>query len=238
MLKNKKYLLWSAIAVLIILAMIIFILLRPKAERAGQPLKNLDIGSAQAQTYAAGQVPSLAKDDKIFGSTKAPLKIFVYEDYSDLYSARLADNLDKARADFGEQLAIIVRPYVLKSSPLAVPAAQAVLCAGEQEKWMEMRALLFAQAKNNRLALANFGAYAQQIGLDETAFGTCLTNQEKSEKIEQAVQAAGQYNILGAPTMFVGSEMILGARPYENYTDSNKDQIEGLKTVISRLINK
>lgn len=238
MLKNKKYLFLVLALVILIIVAVIIIIFHGRGKSGTEPLKRMDIGAAQAQTYASGQAPVLKTDDKIFGSTKAPLKIFVYEDYSDLYSAQLAVNLEKALADFGAQLAIVVRPYVLKTSPLSVPAAQAVLCAGEEGKWIPMRALLFVQAKTNRLALANFGAYAKQIGLNETSFGTCLTNSQKSEKIEQSTQEAGQYNVLGAPTMFVGSEMILGARPYENYTDSNGDKIEGLKNVISRLVNK
>lgn len=238
MLKDKKYLGYLVIAILVVLALVVYVLLRQTTKDSGQPLQNLDIGAAQAQTYAASQVPTLEKEDNIFGSSRASLKIFVYEDYSDLYSARLADSLDKARADFGDELAVIVRPYISKISALSAPAAQAVSCAGEEGKWVEMRALLFAQSKTSRLALANFSAYAQQIGLDEGEFQICLTNREKSEKIEQAAQEAAQYGILGAPTIFVGSEMILGARPYENYVDSNGDQIEGLKTVISRLISQ
>lgn len=238
MLKKKKYLIPAIILVGLIIIAVIIIIFWGRGKNAVEPLKRIDVGSAQAQTYAADQAPVLRADDKVFGSVKAPLKIFVYEDYANLYSARLADILDKARTDFGSQIAIIVRPYFLKISPLAAPAAQAVLCAGEQGKWTEMRALLFAQTKTERLTLANFGAYAKQIGLNEANFGICLTNSQKSEKIEQSVQEASHYNVLGAPTMFVGTEMILGARPYEDYVDSNNDKIEGLKNVISRLSNK
>ena len=46
--------------------------------------------------------------------------------------------------------------------------------------------------------------------------------------------AAANFSVYGAPTVFIGEEMIVGARPYSNFTDSNGDEIEGLKQVIAR----
>lgn len=237
MTKKKKY---SAIviilAILIALGVIMFVW-NWKGKRVSNPAPLNNISQAQAQTYSAKQAPTLEKDDLFFGSKQAPVKIFVYEDYSDLYSARLADTLDKLRSDFGDQVMIIVRPYIAKNSPLSVAAAQAVLCAGDRDKWTNMRAILFAQAKNSALSLDNFSSYASQIGLDVDTFKTCLTNPQKSEKIEKLAKTATNYQVLGAPTMFVGSSVILGARPYDNYTDSNGDQVEGLKNIVARLAN-
>jgi len=236
--KGKKYLIPGLIILAILLIGSAIFFGRPKTPPTIVRQNDLGAASAQAQTYAASQTPVLSAEDMIFGSPQAPLKIFVYEDYADLYSARLADNLDKVRADFGSQVAIVVRPYILKSSPLAEPAAQAVFCAGEQNKWAEMRALLFAQTKINHLSLASFPDYAQQIGLNQGDFQVCLTNSQKSKIIEQSAEAAAQYQVSGAPTIFVGSQIILGARPYEAYTDSNGDKIEGLKQVVANLVGK
>ncbi|EKE14521.1 MAG: DsbA oxidoreductase [uncultured bacterium] len=179
--------------------------------------------------------PSVKEDDKIFGSTEAAIKIFVYEDYTSIYSANLADTLDKIKADNGDQVAIIIRPY-FKSSSLAGQAQVAVDCAGEQGKWVEMRALLLAQTKVKQLSAANFSAYGEQVGLKADDFANCLTKSDKSVKIEQLVQEAEIYSVHGAPTLFIGEEVILGARPYEDFVDSNGDKIEGLRTVVGRMM--
>ena len=191
----------------------------------------------QAQSYAAAKTPVLRADDKVFGSPDAPLKVFVYEDYTSAYSAALADTLDKITAETGNKLALIVRPYILNNSLPAVTAAAAVDCAAQQAKWREMRALLFVRAKNQQAAPADLDSYVKQIGLNEAGFKTCLTNEEKSGKIEQSVTEAEAYAVQGAPTMFIGDEMILGARPYDNFVDSNGDNIEGLKTVIEKKLS-
>ena len=61
-----------------------------------------------------------------------------------------------------------------------------------------------------------------------------MTNQEKLAKIEELSREAEQYEVMGAPTIFIDNEMILGARPYEDYVDSNGEQVAGLKTIISK----
>jgi len=196
------------------------------------PLAGLNINGAQAQSYSVGTAPQRREDDKIFGSAKARLDIFVYEDYTSPFSAALADTLEKIKAESGDDLAIIVRPY-FKNSPAALNAALAVDCAGAQGKWTAMRALLLARAKNKQLIPADFSDYASQIGLQSADFASCLTKSQKSGRIEELASEAEAYAVQGAPTMFIGGEMILGARPYADFVDSNGDKIIGLKNLVT-----
>lgn len=233
----KKIYKYLIIAIAILIIIIIVLVSRPQeVGTLNSPLAGTGASDAKAQSYAAVKYPELKADDKIIGSAKAPLKIFVYEDYTNIYSAKLADALNQIKAENGDKIAMIIRPY-FKNSPLASQAQAAVDCAGEQGKWLEMRALLFAQTKNNQLSADNFSAYAGQISLNAGDFTSCLTKSQKSVKIEQSVQEAeASYMVQGAPTMFVGEEMILGSRPYADFTDSNGDKIEGLKSVIGRML--
>lgn len=233
--KNLKKII---IPIVIVLAVIIiaYLFLRPKnivKNDDVNTLANLGASDAKAQSYVAAESPSFQDGDMIFGSKDADIKIFVYEDNSSLYSAQLADTIDKLYTEMPSKISVVVRPFVTKNSTLNKEVALAVECAGE-DKWKAMRALLFAKTKNSDLSFAEFGNYAKEIGLDETAFAACLTNADKSAKIEKLSEEAGNFNVLGAPTIFIGDEMILGARPYEDYVDSNGDNIEGLKSLISK----
>lgn len=236
--KNKQYSLPAIVAVLVvIIALITIFVSREKtSSRFFDSLSALD-KETKTQSYAAAKTPVLKADDKISGSPEAPLKIFVYEDYTSAYSAALADTLDKIRAEAGDKIALIFRPYILNNNLSAVTAAAAVDCAKDQTKWREMRALLFARAKNKQAAPADLDSYIKQIGLNGADFKACLTNEEKSGKIEQLVTEAKSYSVQGAPTMFIGQDIILGARPYDNFVDSNGDQIEGLKAVIDKKLS-
>lgn len=237
----KKYRFFLIIIIFVILLMFFALMIirtRESVQTPG-PKDNSEKSATQsvkAQSYLTNKIPSLKNEDRVFGDKNAPVKIFVYEDNSSIFSARLADVLDRLNADFPMKIAIIVRPFIAKNSDLAKEAALAVDCAGKQNKWLEMRALLFAKTKNENLNIAEFDKYAAQIGLDEKAFFLCLTNPEKSAKIEELNVEAKAYDILGAPTIFINNEMIPGARPYEDYTDSNGDQIKGLKTIIEEKI--
>ena len=231
--KNKKQYLF-VIAIIILIAAVVLAFSSKQKDKTSEVLPETAVAGAAAQTYAVADVPSLRDGDRFFGPAKAPLKIFVYEDYADPYSARLADTLDRLNADFNGRVVIIVRPFIAKSSALSSVAVGALGCASQQGKWKEMRALLFAQVKNNLLAPANFNAYARQIGLDENKFSACLTAAPKSGIMDEIFADQASYGLLGAPTLFVGEEMIPGARPYEDYTDSNGERIEGLRSVVSR----
>jgi protein-disulfide isomerase len=236
--KNKSYLVIVAAVILIAAIVAAITSSHKKAINQDTNIVNLpnNIKDAQAQSYTTAKVPIVKDDDKMLGSDEAPLKVFVYEDYTNEFSTKLAETLDKIKAESGNQIGIIFRPYILENSPFALQAAVAVDCAGEQDKWLEMRALLFAQAKNQELTADNFNNYAQQIDLDENKFATCLTNPQKSERIEQSVAEAAGYGVQGAPAMFINDEMILGARPYDDFIDSNGDKIQGLKTLIGNRI--
>ena len=231
---NKKYFVLIILAIVLISALILGI---KNAATKKAVVKNVGpyVSDAKPESYSVTKVPVINSDDKIFGAKNAKLNIFVYEDYANILSANLADTLERLKQENGD-ISFIVRPYFETRNILSKETALAVSCAGD--KWLEMRALLFAQVKNNQLNINNFSANAKQIGLNEEEFNNCLTNPEKSRTIEKSLEEAKAYSVAGSPTMFVGDELIIGARPYDNYVDSNSDKIEGLKQMIVRKMGK
>lgn len=237
---KKKIALAAAIAVIVLAAIIIVVILAASEKDTSGEAANEKMPPAglQVQAYLASASPQLEEDDLVLGSRDADLKIFVYEDGSSLYSAQLADTLDRIRLEKGDDLALVIRPYAAKGDDNAREAALAVYCAADQEKWPEMRAWLFARAKSDQLGVFDIAAASSQLGLDQEDLAACLTNQEKSAKIEELRTAAATYDVIGAPTVFVGDDMIIGARPYDDYTDSNGDKIEGLSSLVSRKLGR
>jgi len=229
---NKKYFAFGVLAIILIAAVILGISNARKNKKSLVD-NSVKMAGAQIQSYEIKKNPELTADDKTSGAKNAKLNIFVYEDYANIYSANLADTLEKIKSE--SAVSIIVRPYV-SADILSKNAALAMACSND--KWVEMRALLFAQVKNKQLSLDNFSANAKQIGLDENEFNNCLTNPEKSRTIEKSQEDMKAYSVTGAPTMFVGDELVIGARPYDDYVDSNGDKIEGLKNLVDRKLGK
>lgn len=232
--KNKKFIIILAIMIVAAIFLAISSILGSHSKKQTTVKNNVPASTAQEQAYTAAKTPTIKDDDKIFGSKDAPVKIFVYEDSANVYSAKLAETLDKIHADEPNNVAIVVRPFVSKNSADSEKGALAIECAGDQDKWTAMRALIFSKTKNEALNSEQLSEYAKQIGLDENKFSACLTNQEKSAKIEELSLEAADYEVIGAPTIFIGDEMILGARPYDDYVDSNGENVDGLKTIIAR----
>ncbi len=232
--KNNRQYLFLVLILAIGVAAVFFVFSRKQESQVSLEIASSPMAEAKAQSYAAKLAPEAEDEDLTFGSAKAPLLAFVYEDYSSPYSAALADTLERLRQESDGRLGIIIRPFILDTEPLSQPAALSVWCAAEQGKWKEMRAFLFSQAKTEQLQEDSLAIGAGEIGLDQTAFSACLTNSQKSERIEGMVAQAGSYGVLGAPTMFLGQEMILGARPYDDFVDSNGDTIEGLGSLVKR----
>ena len=227
---SNKQKFYVVVLVIVLVAAIVLGIVNSRKNKKPIANEQVTIAGAKEQSYVANKYPEQIEGDKVFGEKNAKLKIFVYEDYSNLYSAQLADTLDKIKLE-NNNLDIIVRPYV-SADALSKNAAVAMACSND--KWVQMRALLFAQVKNKQINIDNFAANATQVGLNADEFKNCLTNPEISRTIEKSMEETSAYSVLGAPTMFVGDELVIGARPFDDYVDSNGDKIEGLKNLINR----
>lgn len=201
------------------------------------PSSKSQITKIQGQTYLAPQILTLEKTDQIIGPRQAPLKLFVYEDYTNLFSANLAQTLDKIRKKFPQQVAVVVRPYT-KSSSLARSAAASVQCAGQQGQWLAMRSLLFKTVEQEKFLTENFQLDAQKLGLNLKSFNSCFLKVKKLGKLKTSGSQDVMKNIQGVPTMFIGQKIILGARPYNNYIDSHGDYIQGLESLVAEQLTK
>ncbi|HZJ40686.1 MAG TPA: thioredoxin domain-containing protein [Candidatus Saccharimonadales bacterium] len=235
MTNTKK--IWYLLAALLIIVATALALIGSRRSNteviSGEPYQ--PIAGAKTSSYEpVGESLTLTADDNVIGSETAPLTIFVYEDYASPYSAELADTLKRIISESSDKLAVVIRPFVTAGNNISREGALAVMCAKDSGKFTEMRDSILADTKEGKLLAGGFSAYATQLGLAENTFNTCLTNEEKSVKLEAVMTDADKNLVLGAPTIFVGNEMIIGARPYNDFVDSNGDAIEGLRAVIDR----
>ncbi len=228
----KKSPLWI-ITIVVALALVALIIVKWRADFTQHQRDLKDTGS-KTSSFIPETEPELVNSDFMIGSPKAPVQIIVYEDYANQFSAENAINLEKIRNEFDNSVMVAVRPYASKEKPQSVLAAAAVSCAGDQEKWLEMREGIFRASAQNSLNETGIKGWAEQLGLDTEKFNACLTDGEKQGIMLQQTLAAREYSVYGAPTVFVNNDLIVGARPYEDYTDSDGYLVEGLKTIVAR----
>lgn len=107
-------------------------------------------------------------------------------------------------------------PFTIGMFPNASEAALAGDCAGEQGRFHEMKARLYAEQstwRGSRTPFELFGSWARDLGLDEGRFSACLLDERRHQRLEAANAAAGRLGVRGTPTFFVQGFPVQGAIP-------------------------
>ncbi len=139
------------------------------------------------------------------GAKDAPITIVEFTDYQCPYCLRFSKttfpNLKRKYIDTGK-----VR-WVALNLPLAfhkdaTKAAQAAHCAGEQDKFWEMRDELFKNPK--KLNVAYLPAHAATISLDIEAFNACLQSTRHLDAIAREGKDANAVRLTGTPSFIIG----------------------------------
>jgi protein-disulfide isomerase len=174
------------------------------------------------------------------GENTALVTLVEFSDYQCPFCKRHATTvmpeLAKSYIDNGK-LRFVMREMPIPSlHPRAEPAAVAVLCAGDQGNYWGMHDALFNDQKANKDE--DFKAMANTLGLDATAYDTCLTSKKFDAQIK-ADQAEGQkLGISGTPSFVLGltdpkdpsivhlSKFIRGAQPFATFSAAIDDLLK------------
>jgi protein-disulfide isomerase len=166
------------------------------------------------------------------GPANAPIVIVEFSDYQCPYCTQWHETTYKPLlAAYPGKIRLVYRNYPLPFHQNAFMAAEAAMCAEDQNAYWQYHDALFANNDqlNNQAGTAVDNSFyvnlASGLGLDTTAFGTCLT----TEKYKQAVQSDlnyanslppdsdGSAAVNGTPTFFVNGYRIVGAEPLAEF---------------------
>ncbi len=79
------------------------------------------------------------------------LQVIVYEDYSNSFSAKYKESLDKLVSEYGDRVVLAFRPFSVSNNGLSSEANQAIYCAQDQNSYLDFREELL-----NRLNDSNY----------------------------------------------------------------------------------
>jgi len=183
-------------------------------------------------TASTTLVRPIGDDDYVWGEKGSPVKIIVYSDFQCPFCATYADTLKQAETEFTNKIVVAFRHFPLPGHEEAMNAALASECAGEQGKFLGMYDQLFNDNKANDFSKDRFNADAKNLGLDMKKFNQCLKTGKYGDKIQSQIDEANKLGVIGAPTTFINGDIVPGARPYDDFTDSQGNKAPGLKTLI------
>ncbi|PIZ74088.1 hypothetical protein COY07_01060 [Candidatus Peregrinibacteria bacterium CG_4_10_14_0_2_um_filter_43_11] len=144
------------------------------------------------------------RDRPFLGNADAPVLIEEFSDFEcpacEFISPEVAravrENPTLARLEFYQ--------FPLPYHTYAFVTAEASECAGEQGKFWEFADLAFENQKN--LSIETIHAIGDQLGLDSTSFGECISSHKYKNNIT-ADQAEGQSRGLkGTPTLYLNGQ--------------------------------
>jgi len=149
------------------------------------------------------------------GAEKAPVTIVEFSDYECEFCGRAEATVRTLLEKYPGKVRLVYRNYPLSIHPHAAKAAEAALCAGEQGRYWEMHALLFANQK--ALEPADLKKYARTVPLDPEAFDRCLDSGRMAAALETDRKAGESLGLNSTPSFFVNGRLVAGAQPPEKF---------------------
>jgi protein-disulfide isomerase len=160
------------------------------------------------------------------GPTNAPITIVEFSDYQCPFCRRWhAEVYEPLLAAYPGQIRLVYRHLPLTSiHPDAMSAAEAAMCAGEQDAYWQYHEKLFG---GESLGNSIYVQYARDLGLNMMTFEACLSD----HKYQQAVQADSDFalnlGIRSTPTFFINGLAIVGAQPLDVFKQVIDKELAG-----------
>lgn len=166
----------------------------------------------------------VAADGPAQGPVAAPVTMILFADFQCPYCVRMVPVLREVIAHRPADVRLVYRHLPLTElHPLALGAARAAVCVERQGKFWPFYDELFAdQARLSPEALRDT---ASKLGVDATAYDTCLAGEDVAARISGDVAAADLLGLSGTPVLFVNGRMLRGLQTAATVTAVVDDEL-------------
>ena len=167
----------------------------------------------QAASAPVDQKLLVREDSFKIATTSAKVTLVEFSDFQCPACAAAEPGVQQILSEYKGRVNFVYRNFPLPQHNNAIPAAVAVEAAGEQGKFMEMGAKLFAtqpdwESSGNPNDI--FTADAKELGLDTNKYSQDLKSQTLADKVKRDYQDAISLKIDSTPTFFVNGERVVG----------------------------
>ncbi|MGE5464103.1 MAG: thioredoxin domain-containing protein [Syntrophothermus sp.] len=218
--------LWMIIAIVIGAALLVFAFVWPSI----RPV-------AEVVTVDPGTHPNA--NDNSMGDPNAPIKIEEFSDFQCPYCERFHQDTEPLLRQYYIDTGKVLFTYrsmgnwvsrnVGGTSTESQDAAAAAYCAGEQNKFWEMHALLFANVKGEDVGSftdKRIQAIAQKVdGMDTSKFNSCYSSGKYKERVQKDFDDGTAAGVSGTPAFVLSytvngetkTKLIEGAQPFSAF---------------------
>jgi len=192
------------------------------ASQAGGPVVEAPV--TQQPQYTRYDIPT--ENFYALGPADAPITIVEFSDFECPFCRRWhAEVYKPLLAAYPGKIKLVYRNLPLTSiHPDALAAAEAAMCAGEQDVYWKYTDNLFS---SESLGNSVYLQYAQDLGLNMTTFQACLSDHKYQKTIQADSDFAINLGIRSTPTFFINGLAVVGAQPLDVFKQVIDKELAG-----------
>lgn len=181
-------------------------------------------GIAYAATRPIGNITSITPRDipnpsgRQMGNPDAPVVVEVFEDFQCPVCKNFTESVEPLLVDnyvrSGNVLFIYrFDPFIddRSSGAESDQAANASLCASEQDRFWDYHDILYANQNGENIggfSNRRLQAFAENLGLNMDSFNSCFESNKYRDVINQDLALARERAVTGTPTVFVNGQVL------------------------------
>lgn len=160
------------------------------------------------------------------GPADAPITIVEFSDYQCPFCRRWHDEVyGELLAAYPGKIRLVYRHFPLSSiHPDATSAAEAAMCAGEQDAYWPFHEKLFS---SEALGNSTYLQYAQDLGLNMSSFESCINDRKYQQAVDEDLNFAVDLGIRSTPTFFINGLAVVGAQPLNVFQQIIDKELNG-----------
>lgn len=159
------------------------------------------------------------------GPDDAPVTIVEFSDFECPYCAALFPTLQQVMADYKDKARLVYLQFPLADiHPNALKAAEASLCALDQNKFWQMHDAMFTDRAN--LTIKDLRQKASALSLDMETFDACLDSGKKFSSVRDDVSQGSMAGVTGTPALLINGRLLVGNQPSSEIRRIIEDELQ------------
>lgn len=171
-------------------------------------------------------------DGNAMGDPDAPVTIVEYSDFQCPFCRRFHDETLPGLIDQYISDGMVYFEYrnFAFIGPESVQAANAALCASDQNSFWGYAATLFANQTGENVGAfdeTRLLAFGEEIGLNMDSFSSCVESGDYAAQVDQDRLDGQQAGVSSTPSFLVNGQLLTGALPLDQFQQVIDSALEG-----------
>lgn len=155
-----------------------------------------------------GEVVPVLETDYVQGSIDSPITIIEYSDTDCPYCQKFHQTMENLMIMYPGKIRWVYRMFPLEtihenSRQEAIASICVAKLGGNDKFWIYTDKMFTIDSSGDPFQLIKLPIFAKELGIDETAFNTCIKSDEATEVLEQQIQMGVKAKVKGTPLSIV-----------------------------------